>query len=128
MRTILGILATAAATAVAAWLVPGITVGGADLQQQAITLVLVALVIGLVNAFVKPLAQFVTGCLIVVTLGLFLLVINALMLMLAAWISGQLGLDFAVDGFWSALFGSIIISLVSGLINGIFNSARSDQR
>lgn len=109
--------AIAIATGLAAWIVPGISVAGATNAQTILTLLGVALVIGLVNAVVKPLVTLVSGCLVILTLGLFLLVINALMLMLSSWIAGVVGLGFHVDGFWSALFGSIIISVVSGLIS-----------
>lgn len=109
--------AIAIATGLAAWIVPGISVAGATNAQTILTLLGVALVIGLVNAVVKPLVALVSGCLVILTFGLFLLVINALMLMLSSWIAGVVGLGFHVDGFWSALFGSIIISVVSSLIS-----------
>ncbi len=124
MRTILRILAIAVATGVAAWLLPGITVSGATTQDQALTLLLVALVIGLVNMWVRPVVAFLTGCLIILTFGLFLLVVNAGMLLFSSWIAQQFGIGFTVDGWWSALFGSIIISIVSGLMNGVFGTDR----
>jgi putative membrane protein len=61
----------------------------------------------------KPLAVLVSCCLIVVTFGLFVLVINTALLGATAWVAGQLDLDFTVEGFWSAFFGALIISLVS---------------
>ena len=124
MRLILRVVATAVAVAVAALLVPGIVVAGPSVGAKALTLVVVAAVIGLVNGFVKPLVTTLTGCLVVLTLGLFLLVINALMLQFAAWIAQQLGFGFYVDGFWPALFGSIIISLVSGALSGVLGADR----
>lgn len=119
MRTLLQIIATAVAVAVAAWLIPGIVVEGATPANQGITLLIVAVFIGVLNAVVRPILQFLTGCLIVLTLGLFLLVVNAWILMLASWLSGVFGVGFQVDGFWSALFGSIIISLVTMLLSGV---------
>ncbi|MDO5500227.1 MAG: phage holin family protein [Propionibacteriaceae bacterium] len=113
MRTLLQIIATALAVAVAAWLIPGITVAGSTLAGQALTLIIVAAIIGALNAVVRPILTTLTGCLIALTLGLFLLVVNAWILMLASWVSGLFGVGFHVDGFWSALFGSIIISLVT---------------
>lgn len=124
MRTILQIVATAVAVALAAWLVPGIVVEGATRTDQAITLLIVAAIIGLLNAVVRPILRFVTGCLIVITFGLFLLVVNAWILMLASWLAGVFNIGFAVDGFWSALFGSIIISLVTMLLSGITDKDR----
>ena len=58
-------------------------------------------------------AAFVSCFLIVVTFGLFLLVLNAAMLALAAWLAGGLGMNFRVDGFWAAVFGALVISIVS---------------
>ncbi|WP_116115961.1 phage holin family protein [Austwickia chelonae] len=113
-------LAVAAATAVAAWIVPGITLTGSGAGGKALTLILVALIIGLINAVVKPVVEFLTGCLVVVSLGLFLLVINAFMLLLSSWVAQHLALGFHVRGFWAAFFGSIVISAVSGLITWLF--------
>ena len=96
---------------VAAWLIPGITIEGTN---GWVTVAVMAAVLGFVNAIIRPiLAFFSCGC-IVLTMGLFMLVINAAMLSLASWIATDLlGIGFYVDGFWSALFGSIIVSLVS---------------
>jgi putative membrane protein len=78
---------------------------------------LVALIFGVINAIVKPLFRIVTIPIILLTLGIFLLVINALLLMLTSWLSGVFGLGWHVDGFWTALWGSIIISIVSFILN-----------
>lgn len=117
-------IAVALATAVAAWLLPGIAVTGSDTSTIVLTLLGVALIMGAVNALVKPAVETLTGCLVILTFGLFLLVINALMLQLSAWLAAQLGLGFRVDGFWSALVGSIVISLVSGAISGVLTPRR----
>ncbi len=76
-------------------------------------IVAVALILGLVNAFVRPLIKFFTCPLIILTLGLFLFVINAAMLGLTAWVAGQLGIGFGVANFWAAFWGALVISLVS---------------
>lgn len=96
---------------VAAWLIPGITISGTN---GWIAVGVTAAILGLLNAIIRPiLAFFSCGC-IVLTMGLFMLVINAAMLLLASWISTQiLGIGFYVNGFWAALFGSIVVSLVS---------------
>lgn len=122
MEFVLRTVATAAGVAVAVWLVPGLHLEAATTESRLIPLLVVAAVIGLVNAVVKPFAQALGFCLVVVTFGLFLVVINALLLELAAWISGLLGLGFFVDGFWPAVWGSIIISIISGLLNAVFNT------
>ena len=104
-------LMRAAVNAVGLWLasaiVPGIEIG--DWQS----LVAGTAIFAIVNAVLRPLATFATFCLVIVTFGLFVLVINAAMLGVTAWIAARLGLNFIVDGFWSAVFGAIVISLVS---------------
>lgn len=108
---------TAIAVAVAAWAVPGIQVSD---PHRIWTVILVALVLGLVNAFVRPVIKVLSCGLIVLTLGLFTLVINGLMLWLASWITVRwLGLAFHVNGFWDAVLGALIISVVS-VIASIF--------
>ena len=96
---------------VAAWLIPGITISDTN---GWIAVAVMAAILGFVNAVIRPiLAFFSCGC-IVLTMGLFMLVINAAMLSLASWIATELlGIGFYVDGFWAALFGSIVVSLVS---------------
>lgn len=102
---------TAAAVAVATWLVPGIYVKE---PHRIWAVVVVALLLGLINAFIRPVIYGLSCGLIVLTLGLFTLVVNGLMLWLASWIEVEwIGLQFHVDGFWSAVLGALIISLVS---------------
>lgn len=113
MKFVLKTLINAAAIGVAAWLIKGIDLTGADWGHKALTLVLVALVFGVVNFFVKPLVKLFSLPLFVLTLGLITFVINALMLWLTSWASGRLSLDFKVDGFLPALLGSLIISVVA---------------
>lgn len=128
MNVLLRLLATALATAAAAWLVPGIDVVAPDPTSKVVTVVAVAALFGLVNTLVKPLFKALTGCLIVLSMGLFLLVINALMLMLTSWLAQQFGFGFAVHGFWPALFGSIVISVVSALLGGLIPERRDARR
>lgn len=112
MRLILRWLAAAASVAAATYLLPGIRLqGGVD------QLLVVALILGLVNAFVRPVLRWLSCGIIFLTLGLFLFVINAALLLLAAWLSRLVGIGFYVDNFGSALVGSILISLVSYLIS-----------
>lgn len=94
-------------------------------MSQLLTIIGVALVFGLVNAVVRPLVQLLSLPLIVLTLGLFLVVINALMLLLTSWLSGVLGLNFSVDDFfWDAVLGSIIISIVSLFVSMLLPDGR----
>ncbi|MFF4099863.1 phage holin family protein [Streptomyces sp. NPDC001903] len=111
-------LANAAALAVAIWLLAGITLDDhSSLGRRTLTLILVALVFGLVNLIVKPVVKLLSLPLFVLTLGLFTLVVNALMLMLTSWLAKQLDLSFHVDNFWTALIGGLIISVVSWAVN-----------
>lgn len=105
-------IAAAVAVAVAAWAVPGIR-----LEEGLVPLLAVSLILGLVNALVRPLLTALSCGLIFLTLGLFLLVINAGMLLLAAWLAQQAGIAFEVDGFGAALIGSVIISVVTYVIS-----------
>ncbi|MEE1828241.1 phage holin family protein [Streptomyces sp. BE20] len=106
-------LINAAAIWVAAWIVPGITLAGDDWQHKTLTVVTVALLFGVVNWLIKPVVKFFSFPLFILTLGLFTFIVNALMLWLTSWASDKLDLSFHVDGFWAALFGALIISLVS---------------
>ncbi|HET7699927.1 MAG TPA: phage holin family protein [Candidatus Limnocylindria bacterium] len=111
---------TAVAIAIAAFFVPGISWGLVDYGMgdlgKYLSLLLTAVVLGIVNAFVRPILLIVSLPLTCATLGLFVFVINALMLLLVSAIP-QLG--FQVDGFLAALIGSIVISLVSGLLSKV---------
>ena len=117
MRFIVRILAGAVALAAAAWLIDGISVGPGTTSERAFTLLLVALIFGLVNMIVRPIARLISIPLLILTLGLFTFVVNALMLLLTAWIGDQFDLSFEVDGFWSALLGALVISIVTFVLN-----------
>jgi len=105
-------LINALALYVATELVPGITVEGG---WQV--LLVVALIFGLVNALIGPLLKLLTCPLIILTLGLFTLVINAWMLSLASWLAARLGVGFYVDGFASAFWGALVVSVVSFVLS-----------
>ncbi|BCB80473.1 phage holin family protein [Phytohabitans flavus] len=116
----MGFLVRWAITAVALWIatlvVPGIDVTGSTSGRNVLTLIVVALIFGLVNAVLKPIIR-VVGCLFyVLTLGLFALVVNALLFLLTDWISSQFDLPFHIDGFWPAFWGAIVVAVVSWLI------------
>jgi putative membrane protein len=95
-------------------LVPGIEFVGPGWE-----LGVVALVFGLVNIALRPPLTLLTCPLVILTLGLFALVINAVLLLLTAQIAASFGVDFRVDGFWSAVLGSLVISIVSLLLNAL---------
>ncbi|HEC34771.1 MAG TPA: phage holin family protein [Chloroflexi bacterium] len=97
---------------VAAWLVPGIRVSGTAWIAYAV----MAAILGLVNALVRPVLKLLTCPLILLTLGLFTLVINGITLWLSAWIANRLGIHFYVDGFWPAFLGALIVSIVTTVL------------
>ncbi len=106
----------ALALAAATWLLDDIRVTG---DNEALTLVLVALIFGVVNAVVAPIVKLFSLPFILLTLGLLLFVINALMLLLTEWLANQFDLGFHVDGFWTAVLGAIIISIASWLLERV---------
>lgn len=116
MRILLKVVVTALALWVAC-LLPGIGIGAGDLAKQAVTLIVVAIVFGVINAVLKPIIKTLGCAVYVLTLGLITFVVNGLLLLLTAWITGQLGFGFHVDGFWWAVFGSIVVSVVSFLLH-----------
>ncbi len=122
MVFLIRVLVNAAGLFVATKIVPGIDVGG---QNYIVTLLVVAVIFGLVNAIIKPILATLTCPLYILTLGLFTFVVNALMLLLTSWIAGQLNLQFRVDGFIPALIGAIVISIVSFLLSLLINENRS---
>jgi putative membrane protein len=115
MKWLIWLATNTLAVGVAAWLVPGIRFtepGG--LEENWPTLLAVGLILGIVSSFVKPVVTILSIPFIIVTLGLFLWVINALMLTLTSWLAEQFDLAFVVkDFFWSALLGALVITLVN---------------
>ena len=112
MPFLVRLLVNAAALWVATALVPGVTYRGGSLPFLG-----VALVFGVVNATLGPVAKILTFPLIIVTLGVFALVINGLMLWLTSALSSRLGLGFHVSGFWAAFWGALVVSLVGLLLS-----------
>ncbi|MFG2498323.1 phage holin family protein [Streptomyces sp. NPDC048441] len=110
-------IANAAALAVAVWLLDKITLGGDSTGKKTLTLIVVALLFGLVNFLVKPIVKVLTFPLFILTLGLITLVVNALMLLLTSWLADKFDVSFHVDGFWTAVLGGLIISVVSWALN-----------
>ena len=119
MRFLSWLAVNALSLGAAVWLFDGITLSGADDTDRFVKLLIVGAVFGLVTSVVRPVVAFVSLPLIVLTLGLMLLVINALMLLLTSRISETFGLGLHVDGFWVALLGSIVISLASMVLEAV---------
>jgi len=113
MRFIFSFLATAASLWVAVWLVDGLEFNGEWYQ-----FLFVAAIMGLANAIVKPIIKLFSIPLIVLTLGLFLLVVNALVLALVIWLSGVFELGLTSDGFfWSTFWAAVVISVAGWLLD-----------
>ena len=112
MRLAIRLLTNALALWVATRIVPGVTY-----TEGWLPLFGVALVFGIVNTFVRPIAKVLSFPIVILTLGLFLLVINGLMLWLTSALSDTLGLGFHVQGFLAAFWGAFVVSVVSGLLS-----------
>jgi putative membrane protein len=120
MRVVVNALAIAAAT----WLLQDIRLTDPTRGEQVLTLLVVGVLFGVVNAVVRPIVKFFSLPFILLTLGLLIFVINALMLLLTGWLSEQLGLGFSVDGFWTAVVGALIISVVSWVLELVLPGER----
>jgi putative membrane protein len=113
MKLILRVVINALALGAAAWLVPGIRAGSVT------SLLLIALVFGVLNALVRPFLKLLSCPLLILTLGLFTLILNALMLLMTARLGQAFGIDFRVDGFWTAFLGALVVSVVSVVLSWI---------
>ena|SRR5215831_19024818 len=111
MGFVLRLFVNAAALWVATKVVPGVSYAG-----ELLPFLGVALVFGIVNAFIRPIAKLLALPLIIITLGLFALIVNGLMLWLTSSLSTELGLGFHVSGFWAAFLGSLVVSIVSTIL------------
>jgi putative membrane protein len=107
----------------AAWLIPGIRVVGTAWIVYAV----MAIILGLVNAIVRPLLKLLTCPLIILTLGLFTLVVNGVTLWLSSWIAvNWLDVGFYVDGFWAAFFGALVVSVVTVILSALVKDDRDE--
>jgi putative membrane protein len=120
---VIQLLINAAALYVAVLVVDGLDFNF-EREGAWLEFILVALIFGLVNTFLKPVLRLLTLPITMITLGLFLLVLNALLLLLVGWISNELSLGLTVDGFVPALFGSIVISIVGFLLSMVVGAGR----
>jgi len=111
-RLLLRFLVNALALYLAVWLVPGL-----HYQGSAGRFLLVAVVFGLVNSLLRPLLTILTCPLVIATLGIFTLVINAVLLLITGWLSQRWGLGLAVNGFWAAFVGGIVVSIASIMLS-----------
>lgn len=119
-NVILRVVVNALAIAFTAWILPGITVVNNDVG----TYIVIGIVFGLLNGILKPILQFLTCPLVILTLGLFALVINGLML----WLTAELLPErLTVDNFWWAILGGLVMAIVGGILEGIFGLKKEDK-
>ena len=120
MNFIIRWIVTAIAVGAAVWIIPGITTIGSN---SAIAVAALALVLALINVSIKPILQALSLPISILTLGIFYLIVNALLLELAAWMAGGLfASGIVIDGFASAFLGSIVISIVSAIVNSVIGA------
>ena len=121
MRFLGHIIVTGLALWVTALILPGMHLGddSATLLSQVLTIGAIALILALINTIVKPLLSFLAFPITCLTLGLFQLVINTLMLLLASWVSGLVGLTLEFDSFWWALLAGVIIGILSAIVEAV---------
>ena len=125
MKLLIRLLINAFALWVAIALIPGFNFEGSN-----VSLLLIALLFGLVNALVRPIIVLLTCPLVLLTLGLFILVINTIMLNLTVWLSGPRVFDLGLtsSGFWTTFLAAIIISIVSGVMSTILKDDHEGQK
>ncbi len=129
MRFLSWLVTTALAVAAATLLIDGISFDGPihgqdELKDKLVPLLLVSLILGVVTSFVKPILTIVSIPFIVITFGLFLLVINAAMLKLTSWLADKLDIGFHVTGFWPAVGGAIVITVVTWIVDSVIGESK----
>jgi putative membrane protein len=125
MSFVLRVLINGVAIWLATLILSGLEIVGGDSNwETAAIIALIALVFGIVNAIVKPIVAFISIPLYILTLGLFTLVVNALMLMLTAWITEQTSWGLRIDNFGTAVLGALIISVVSFVLSVLIPESR----
>jgi putative membrane protein len=128
MKFLVRVLITAVALFLATVIVPGIELRAGSTLSKVATLIVVALIFGVVNAVLKPVVKTI-GCLFyLLTLGLIAFVVNALLLWLTSWVAGKLSLPFHITGFWPAFWGAIIVGVVGWLLNVLLDDERRRRR
>ncbi|MGK5522843.1 phage holin family protein [Micromonospora sp. URMC 107] len=121
-----GLLIRLGSTALAFWLatllIPGITLDSASAGEAVVTLLLVSVIFGVVNAVLQPIVKTVGCGFYLLTLGLIALVVNGLLFLLTSWIADQAGLPFHVDGFWpEAVLGALFVGIVTWILGAVLD-------
>jgi len=123
MKFILWLVINALGLGAAVWLFDDISLQGAETRtDKVVTLLVVGAIFGVVTSVVRPIVNLLSLPLIILSLGLMLFVTNALMLLLTSELAETFSLDFHVEGFWTAVFGAIVISIASGVAAALLPS------
>ena len=118
LKLLLRIVVSAAALGVAAWVVPGIVLSGTSTAAKVITLLIVAVIFGLINGILKPIIKTVGCAFYILTLGLVAIVVNGLLLWLTSWIAyNKLNEPFHITGFAAAVEGALIVGIVTWVLH-----------
>lgn len=124
MKFVTWLVVNALGLGAAVWLFDGITLTGKSTSDRVVTLLIVGGIFGVITSVVKPVVNVLSLPLIILSLGLMLFVTNALMLMLTSKVAGTFGLGFHVDGFWTAVFGAIVISITTMIVESFLPDDR----
>jgi putative membrane protein len=129
VRFLSWLVTTAVAVAAATLLIDGIYFTGPihgqeEIRHKLVPLLLVSLIFGVITSFVKPILTILSIPFIVITLGLFLLVINAGLLMFTSWVADKLDIGFHVTGFWPAVGGAIVITVVTWIVDSVIGDSK----
>lgn len=124
MRFLIRLVVSSVAIWLTSLLLDGVSLTEAEGWDQVLVVGVVGLVFTLVNVVVKPVANVLALPLTILTLGLFLLVVNALMLLLTSWLTSFIDWGLYVDGFWWALLAALVISIVTGILNAVLPGKR----
>lgn len=122
MKFLIKLLATSAGVWVATLLIPGLQIiDSTSTQNTILSVVIFALALTIVNALVRPIVKFISFPLYILTLGIFSIIVNALMFMLAGWISMQTHTGIVVETFWAALFGALLTSIIAAVLGTVLD-------
>ncbi|WP_114853819.1 phage holin family protein [Brachybacterium sp. YJGR34] len=130
MRLLGNIIVTGLALWITALILPGMRLGedGAGIFAQILTIAVIALIMGVINTFIRPVVSILALPITCLTLGLFQLVVNTLMLFLTSWVCSLFGLTLEFDTFWWALLAGIIIGILEAIVEAITGLGTADER
>lgn len=124
MRFVIRLVVNSVAIWLTSLLLSGVSLTESEGWDQLLVVGVVGLIFTLVNLVVKPIVSLFALPLTIITLGLFTLVINALMLLLTSWLTSFTDWGLFVDGFWWALLAALIVSIITGVLNAVLGSGK----